>query len=177
MQCGLVCRCEKGVAQQQADPCGSLCCAPLVTVASVRAAYKAVRRPHDLERELPQCGLGALLLQWIKQVRMFALLCDLHCSNDVSGGTAISWFRPCMPGLKGQHRLHTAHTVRRCSPSTAAGLPTGLVWQIMDFALCTSTACWLSMAVPLQPAVESTEVYLSAHVLETWLQVVTATHC
>lgn len=34
----------------------------------MRAAYKAVQRPRDLEKELPQCGLGALLLQWLKQV-------------------------------------------------------------------------------------------------------------
>uniref|UniRef100_A0A383W448 Uncharacterized protein n=1 Tax=Tetradesmus obliquus TaxID=3088 RepID=A0A383W448_TETOB len=38
----------------------------------VRAAYKAVQRPRDLEKELPQCGLGALLLQWLKQVRCVA---------------------------------------------------------------------------------------------------------
>jgi hypothetical protein len=35
----------------------------------VRAAYKAVQRPRDLEKELPQCALGTLLMQWLKQVR------------------------------------------------------------------------------------------------------------
>ena len=36
----------------------------------VRAAYKAV--PHSgqaLLQELPQCGMGALLLQWVRQVK------------------------------------------------------------------------------------------------------------
>jgi hypothetical protein len=37
-------------------------------VCRVRAAYKAVARPRDLEKELPQCGLGALLMSWLKQV-------------------------------------------------------------------------------------------------------------
>ncbi|KAF8057245.1 RSP2 [Scenedesmus sp. PABB004] len=32
----------------------------------VRAAYK-VASARELERELPQCGLGAMLLQWVKQ--------------------------------------------------------------------------------------------------------------
>eukprot|EP00878_Enallax_costatus_P036352 GHUV01040815.1.p2 GENE.GHUV01040815.1~~GHUV01040815.1.p2 ORF type:complete len:329 (+),score=136.72 GHUV01040815.1:1474-2460(+) len=40
----------------------------------VRAAYKAVQKPKDLEKELPQCGLGALLLQWIKQVSTYTIL-------------------------------------------------------------------------------------------------------
>ncbi|KAF6264037.1 hypothetical protein COO60DRAFT_1624406 [Scenedesmus sp. NREL 46B-D3] len=38
----------------------------------VRAAYKAVQRSRDLEKELPQCALGALLMQWLKQVRCVA---------------------------------------------------------------------------------------------------------
>jgi hypothetical protein len=35
----------------------------------VRAAYKAVQNPKELQKELPQCALGSLLLTWIKQVR------------------------------------------------------------------------------------------------------------
>lgn len=35
----------------------------------VRAAYKAVQSPKDLQKELPQCALGSLLLTWIKTVR------------------------------------------------------------------------------------------------------------
>jgi hypothetical protein len=35
----------------------------------VRGAYKAVQNVKDLEKELPQCALGAMLLSWIKQVR------------------------------------------------------------------------------------------------------------
>lgn len=42
----------------------------------VRAAYKAVQSHKDLERELPQSGLGALLLSWLKQV----------CCRGASGG-------------------------------------------------------------------------------------------
>lgn len=39
-------------------------------VCRVRAAYKAVQNPKDLERELPQCALGSMLLTWIKQVTL-----------------------------------------------------------------------------------------------------------
>jgi hypothetical protein len=35
----------------------------------VRAAYKAVQNPKELQKELPHCALGSLLLTWIKQVR------------------------------------------------------------------------------------------------------------
>eukprot|EP00775_Hariotina_reticulata_P001846 gene1846-2179_t len=34
----------------------------------VRSAYKAVQTTEDFVKELPQCGLGAMLLQWLKQV-------------------------------------------------------------------------------------------------------------
>lgn len=42
----------------------------LVCLRRVRAAYKAVQNPKDLERELPQCALGSMLLTWIKQVTL-----------------------------------------------------------------------------------------------------------
>jgi hypothetical protein len=45
----------------------------------VRAAYKAVQRPRDLEKELPQCALGALLMQWLKQVRDAACTVVYSC--------------------------------------------------------------------------------------------------
>lgn len=38
----------------------------------VRCAYKGVQNLKDLEKELPQCHLGVLLLLWIKQVRKVA---------------------------------------------------------------------------------------------------------
>lgn len=41
----------------------------LLLACRVRGAYKAVQSPKELEREMPECCLGSLLLSWIKQVR------------------------------------------------------------------------------------------------------------
>jgi hypothetical protein len=44
-----------------------------------RNAYKAVQNKEDFVKELPQCGLGAMLLQWLKQV--LAALQECHRSR------------------------------------------------------------------------------------------------
>lgn len=60
----------------------------------VRAAYKAIQNPKDLEKELPQCALGSMLLSWIKQVDrtchcLAACVCGaVGCSKSIMNNMA-----------------------------------------------------------------------------------------
>lgn len=60
----------------------------------VRAAYKAIQNPKDLEKELPQCALGSMLLSWIKQVDrtclcLVACVCGaVGCSKSIMNNMA-----------------------------------------------------------------------------------------
>jgi hypothetical protein len=122
---------------------------------SVRAAYKAVQRPRDLEKELPQCALGTLLMQWLEQVCTPTWYKGLHLSCADEGLCSLS-IAAAAATILVQHTAscseeHALYWQHHC---IAAGDDIAAVATCRDDAAgcrCCSAACTLDiMTVVIQ---------------------------